>query len=50
MPSSDGAGASPGAGGRFETTQWSLVLAAGQRGSEVGEQGAARLVVEDSRI
>jgi RNA polymerase sigma-70 factor (ECF subfamily) len=29
MPSSDGAGARPGAGGRFETAQWSLVLLEG---------------------
>ncbi len=43
MPSSDGAGASPGAGGRFETTQWSLVLAAGQRGSAAAEDALARL-------
>jgi RNA polymerase sigma-70 factor (ECF subfamily) len=43
MPSSDGAGTSPGAGGRFETTQWSLVLAAGQRGSAAAEEALARL-------
>jgi DNA-directed RNA polymerase specialized sigma24 family protein len=43
MPSNDGAGASPGAGGRFETTQWSLVLAAGQRGSAAAEDALARL-------
>jgi RNA polymerase sigma-70 factor (ECF subfamily) len=43
MPSSDGGGASPGAGGRFETTQWSLVLAAGQRGSAAAEEALARL-------
>jgi RNA polymerase sigma-70 factor (ECF subfamily) len=34
----------PGAiGGRFETTQWSLVLAAGQGGSPTAEQALARL-------
>ncbi len=43
MPSSSGAGTSPGAGGRFETTQWSLVLAAGQRGSAGAEEALARL-------
>jgi DNA-directed RNA polymerase specialized sigma24 family protein len=43
MPSSSGAGAGPGAGGRFETTQWSLVLAAGQRGSAAAEDALARL-------
>src|SRR6185295_4075355 len=43
MPASDGAGTSPGAGGRFETTQWSLVLAAGQRGSAAAEDALARL-------
>jgi RNA polymerase sigma-70 factor (ECF subfamily) len=43
MPSSDGAGARPGAGGRFETAQWSLVLAAGRRGSAAGEEALARL-------
>jgi RNA polymerase sigma-70 factor (ECF subfamily) len=43
MPSSNGAGTSPGAGGRFETTQWSLVLAAGQRGSAAAEEALARL-------
>ncbi|HVR70339.1 MAG TPA: sigma-70 family RNA polymerase sigma factor [Vicinamibacteria bacterium] len=43
MPSSSGAGTSPGAGGRFETTQWSLVLAAGQRGSAAAEEALARL-------
>ncbi len=43
MPSSSGAGASPGAGGRFETTQWSLVLAAGQGGSAAAEEALARL-------
>ena len=32
-----------GPGGRFETTQWSLVLAAGQRGSEGAEAALARL-------
>ena len=43
MSSSDGAGTGPGAGGRFETTQWSLVLAAGQRGSAAAEDALARL-------
>src|SRR5712692_11257270 len=43
MPSSDGAGTSTGRGGRFETTQWSLVLAAGQRGSAAAEEALARL-------
>jgi RNA polymerase sigma-70 factor (ECF subfamily) len=43
MPSSDGGGASSGAGGRFETTQWSLVVAAGQRGSAAAEDALARL-------
>jgi RNA polymerase sigma-70 factor (ECF subfamily) len=43
MPSSNGAGTSPGGGGRFETTQWSLVLAAGQRGSAAAEEALARL-------
>jgi len=37
MPSSDGAG------GRFATTQWSLVLAAGQRGGAAAEEALARL-------
>ena len=32
-----------GGGGRFATTHWSLVLAAGQRGSEAGEEALARL-------
>lgn len=32
-----------GGTGRFGTTQWSLVLAAGQRGSEAAEQALARL-------
>lgn len=43
MPSSSGAGTTPGAGGRFATTQWSLVLAAGQRGSAGAEDALARL-------
>jgi RNA polymerase sigma-70 factor (ECF subfamily) len=43
MPSSNGAGTSPGAGGRFETTEWSLVMAAGQRGSAAAEEALARL-------
>jgi RNA polymerase sigma-70 factor (ECF subfamily) len=44
MASSSGAGTGPGAGGRFETTQWSLVLAAGQGGgSAAAEQALARL-------
>jgi RNA polymerase sigma-70 factor (ECF subfamily) len=43
MPSSSGAGTRPGAGLRFETTQWSLVLAAGQRGSAAAEEALARL-------
>jgi RNA polymerase sigma-70 factor (ECF subfamily) len=33
----------PGTGGRFETTQWSLVLAAGQRGSAAADEALARL-------
>jgi RNA polymerase sigma factor (sigma-70 family) len=41
MPSSRGAGTDHG--GRFATTQWSLVLAAGQRGSEEAEEALARL-------
>lgn len=32
-----------GAGSRFATTQWSLVLAAGARGSAEAEEGLARL-------
>ena len=43
MPWSSGAGMGPGAGGRFETTQWSLVLAAGQRGSAAAEEALGRL-------
>jgi RNA polymerase sigma-70 factor (ECF subfamily) len=43
MPSSDGGGARSGTGGRFETTQWSLVVAAGQRGSAAAEDALARL-------
>jgi RNA polymerase sigma-70 factor (ECF subfamily) len=43
MPSSDGAGASPRDGGRFDTTQWSLVLAAGRRGSAAGEEALGSL-------
>jgi RNA polymerase sigma-70 factor (ECF subfamily) len=43
MPSSSGTGTGPSAGGRFETTQWSLVLAAGQRGSAAAEDALARL-------
>jgi RNA polymerase sigma-70 factor (ECF subfamily) len=42
MPSSSGPDTSSG-GGRFATTQWSLVLAAGQRGSAGAEQALARL-------
>lgn len=43
MPPTSGAGGAPGAGGRFETTQWSLVLAAGERGSPAAEEALARL-------
>ena len=43
MPSSGGADTSPGAGGRFATTEWSLVLAAGQSGSAGAEEALARL-------
>ena len=43
MPSSSDAGTNPGARGRFATTQWSLVLAAGQRGSAGAEEALARL-------
>jgi DNA-directed RNA polymerase specialized sigma24 family protein len=43
MPSRGGPGTSPDAGGRFETTQWSLVVAAGQRGSAAAEDALARL-------
>ena len=42
MPSSS-AGTGLVGGGRFETTQWSLVLAAGQRGSPAAEEALARL-------
>ena len=42
MPST-GVGLPGAAGGRFETTQWSLVLAAGQGGSPTAEQALARL-------
>ena len=44
MPSSMGAGTSPGGRGRFETTHWSLVLAAGQGGSAEADQALARPV------
>jgi DNA-directed RNA polymerase specialized sigma24 family protein len=40
---SGGAGTDHGGRGRFATTQWSLVLAAGQRGSEGAEEALARL-------
>lgn len=40
---SGGAGTTLGGGGRFATTQWSLVLAAGQRGSAEAEDALARL-------
>lgn len=43
MPSSGGGDTEPGAGRRFETTEWSLVLAAGQGGSATAEQALARL-------
>jgi DNA-directed RNA polymerase specialized sigma24 family protein len=45
MPSSNPAGLPGGVGARFETTQWSLVLAAGQGtpGSPTAEQALARL-------
>jgi len=43
MPSSMGAGTSPGGRGRCETTHWSLVLAAGQGGSAEADQALARL-------
>jgi len=43
MPSSSGAGTDHGGRGRFATTQWSLVLAGGQRGSEGAEEALARL-------
>jgi DNA-directed RNA polymerase specialized sigma24 family protein len=41
MPSTSGAGTS--GGGRFATTQWSLVLAAGRRGSAESADALARL-------
>jgi len=40
---SSSAGMSPGGPGRFATTQWSLVLAAGKRGSAGAEEALARL-------
>jgi len=43
MPWSSGAGTNPGGRGRFATTQGSLVLAAGQRGSAGAEEALARL-------
>jgi RNA polymerase sigma-70 factor (ECF subfamily) len=45
LPSSSGAGAGSGfgAGDRFATTQWSLVLAAGDRGAPGSEEALARL-------
>ncbi len=43
MPSSSDAGTGHDAGVRFATTQWSLVLAAGQRGSPSAEEALARL-------
>jgi len=43
VPSSSSAGTHHGGRGRFATTQWSLVLAAGQRGSEAAEDALARL-------
>jgi DNA-directed RNA polymerase specialized sigma24 family protein len=43
MTSSSGAGLTGAVGARFETTQWSLVLAAGQGGSPTAEQALARL-------
>lgn len=41
MPTSAGSG--PHAGSRFATTQWSLVLAAAQRGSAGGDEALAQL-------
>jgi DNA-directed RNA polymerase specialized sigma24 family protein len=43
MPSSDGAGRNPGGRSRFATTQWSLVRAAGERGSAEAEEALAHL-------
>jgi RNA polymerase sigma-70 factor (ECF subfamily) len=43
MPGTSGAGTNAGARGRFATTQWSLVLAAGERGSAGAEEALARL-------
>ena len=43
MPSISGVGTNQGGRGRFATTQWSLVLAAGQRGSDGAEEALARL-------
>ncbi len=43
MPSSSSAGPGHGGPGRFATTQWSLVLAAGQRGSKGAEEALAQL-------
>ena len=40
---SSGAGVNSGARGRFATTQWSLVLAAGERGSAGAEEALAHL-------
>jgi DNA-directed RNA polymerase specialized sigma24 family protein len=43
MPSSPSAGPPGAVGARFQTTQWSLVVAAGQGGSPTAEQALARL-------
>ena len=43
MPSDHPPGAAAGGGHRFATTQWSLVVAAGQRGSVDAEAALARL-------
>src|SRR5688500_2292727 len=43
MPSSHSAGVTGANGRRFETTQWSLVLAAGQGGSATAEQALSKL-------
>lgn len=43
MPPWSGAETNPGARGRFATTQWSLVLAAGERGSAGAEEALAHL-------
>jgi hypothetical protein len=43
MPSSIGAGLPGAVAARFETTQWSLVVAAGQGRSPTAEQALARL-------